>query len=393
MTQQIFVWSSPKTHTFEVLGEWPEPVTVTARPIITCDYFDTSVGLYYRDISGFGHWHCSCSPVVAWRVAQILPRVQRIRNYRRNYDETLSGLVEVMRGNRGEDRMRECARDLGITPDELESELARLSGLWPSATELRSIWLKLPENAQDKFAPAVRRALDEGDLNQYEPLIALVEQAEVRLRSAADQQQREDDLITLGLDGEPTASLKMLMFDLGVTNLVYTRGYGDIGEPSHFGMTDLDRDIMRELIGKYGVCDQIELLTSAKGPNDPTAHWSSGGGDVIVFGSDFGEMTHPKVKLADQIKDLVYVRFDRVTERFQLAVRPAGVKHSDDDVLMTIEQIRQTIGYDNDLGDLLMPGLKAPWVEVDTDQTKAVESKPFWGWLKELLPNQLTSTR
>lgn len=388
MTQHRLVWQSRETHTFSVVGERSEPFEVKARPIITNFYWGTTVGLFYRDANSFGYWSSSntCDPITAWRVAQILPRIRTMRNHGGGYDETLCGLVIAMNGDRHEDRMRERAKDLGMTVEELDAELKRLNGLWPTAVELHSMWRRLPEAGQNGLARVVRQAITDGYVECDDRLVACVEQTEIRLRTAAEQKQHEEDLITKGLDDDPMNSLKQLMEDIGVTNLAYSVGCGDLFEPSHFKWEDLDREIMRELIGDHGFCGNVPLITTAKGPDDPTAHWSSGGGgSITVFGSNFGEETHPKVMLGE-LRDLAYVRYDRTTERFQVAVRPVGVKHSDEDFLMSIQYLRSEIGHHmgREARAWLEPGTKAPWV-TETRVATPPEQKTGWARVKEML--------
>lgn len=379
MTQQRMVWQARDAVTFMVADEWPELVEVTARPIVTSYWFGTTVGLFYREANSFGYWYSSntCGPITAWRVAQILPRVKTMRNRSSGYDQTLCGLVIAMNGDRHEDRMRERAKDLGMTVGELDAELKRLNTLWPSAVVLHSMWKRLPESAQDQIAKPVRQAITDGLVEHNTGLESCVEQAEIRLRSAAEQAQHEDELIINGLDDKPWESLKMLAFDLGVTNLVYTRGCGDLDEPSHYRMADLDREIMSELIGTWGG-GKVTLLTTTKDPDDPSAHLSGGGGGIAVFGSNFGKEVVPMVMFGDEMRELAYARFDRVTERFQLAVRPAGGEH-DDEILMTIPELRAKIGETCGLGEPLEPGHQAPWVTREMPTTPWVDDKgPSW---------------
>ena len=386
--QQKVIWQAVRATKFEVGDEWEQPVTVTARPIITDYWFGTTVGMFYRNASDFGYWYSSniCDLITAWRVAQILPRLKTMRNNSSGYDSTLCGLVIAMNGDRHEDRMRERAKDLDMTVNELDAELKRLNTLWPSATVLYSMWKRLSEYEQDRIVGSVRLAINEGLVEHHVGLEACVDQAEVRLRTAADQKEHEEQLIADGLDDKPWDSLKMLMIDLGVTNLLYTRGCGDFGEPSHFKMADLDREIMKELIGKLGG-GEVTLLTSTKDPDDATAHWSHGNSSITFFGSSFGEETHPKVTLNDQFLDLAYVHYDHVTERFQVALRPVGVNHRDEDRLISIVDLRLEIGWSD--GNFLEPGTKAPWVitAAVASDTSDTDKPPTWSWawFKKLL--------
>jgi hypothetical protein len=364
MTQHRLIWQAPDVHTFEVADERSDPFTVTANPVITNYWFGTTVGFYYRNANGFGHWYSSniCGLITAWRVAQILPLVKTLRNRGGGYDTTLCGLVIAMGADRHETRMRHRAEDLGMTVEELDALLLKTRELWPNAELLHAMWGRLPESEQDKIVGGVRKAITEGHVDAHTGLIQQVEQAELRLRTKEEQKQHEDELIDAGL--EPSVSLKQLMVDIGVTNLAYTVGYGEMFDPTHFSFDDLDRAIMKELIGSSGFSRWVSLVTTLKQPDDPSAHHSAGGGGVTIYTTDFGDRGHPRVTLGGEMKELVCVRYDRVTERFQLALRPPGLERDQDeqDILMTIEELRKAIGAD--IGDgtrFLAPGQPAPW--------------------------------
>lgn len=389
--QQQVIWQAKDTVTFDVEGEQPKPVSVTAKPVVSYSY-GTTVGLFYRHVWDFGYWYSSnvCDLITAWRVAQILPRIKTMRNSSQGCDSTLCGLVIAMNGDRHEDRMHERAKDLGMTVDELDAELTRLRSTWPDAATLHAMWKRSPEAEQNWIAASVRQAITEGLVDHNSGLESCVEQAEIRMRSAADQRRHEEDLITRGLENNPWESLQMLMVDLGVTNLRYSVGCGDMFEPTHFEMQNLDREIMGELIGERGFCNKVPLFTTTKGPDDMSAYHVSGGSSIAVISLDLGETDHPKVVLGDKVFDLTYVSYDRVTERFQVALRPTGVNHSDEDRLMSIEDLRGEIGQHHGCNgeSPLEPGTKAPWITTSTlvsDTSAAQLSVQGWAWLAKLL--------
>ncbi len=375
-----------------MVGEWSQPVTVIARPIVTNYWFGTTVGMHYNNALGFGYWRSSntCNLITAWRVAQILPKIKTMRNGSGGYDSTLCGLVIAMNGDRHKDRMRERAKDLGMTVDELDVELNRLELLWPKADDIYAMWVRLSESEQHEIVGLISQAIANGLVEHHTDLEICVERAQEWLHSEACQKQHEDDLIDKGHDDRPWDSLQAFLSDIGVTNLVYTVGFGDIGDPSHFDGRDIDRKIMRELIGQRGFYDQVPLMTSVKESDDESTYWSvCGKGGIVLSGTDFGGIMSPKVMFGNDVMDLTLIRYDRDAMCFLLAVRPIGVTHGDDDVFMSITQLRYAIGKKCGLGGPLEPGMKAPWAVIKkTSSEMPVDNhhKPFnWSIFNRML--------
>jgi hypothetical protein len=222
-----------------------------------------------------------------------------------------------------------------------------------------SMWGRLPADLQDANVRFIRTGLAYGHFEPDARLNSYIHTAEFRIRSAEEQRRHEDELIEAGL--VPEQSLRRLLEDIGVTNLAYTVGCGDMFEPSHFKWAELDEELMREMIGSRGYASYVLLFSTAKQPDDPSAHYSSGGGGIRVFGSDFGDQRHPPLKLGQAWYELVYTRFDRVTERFQVAIRPLGTTDADEaEELLSVEDLRVRIGVDNALSGPLAPGARAP---------------------------------
>lgn len=363
MTLYRNVWRADRPVTFTLLGEG-EPLTIAATPIVTSYWFGTAVGLSHRTADSFGYWQSSniCDLLTAWRVAQLLPGLKTLRNQPSGYDSTLCGLVIALGGDRHEDRMRERARDFGLTVPELEAELLRAKALWPVTAELCAMWDRLPASAQDSLSVQLRTATVDGHVEDTRELRNRIELSELRLRKAADQKAHEEELIASGL--APEASLRQLLLDLGVGNLAYTIGHGELFDPTHFTFDDLDRAIMRELIGEWGYSRSVWLVTTAKQPDDASAHHAEGNRSMRVFWSDFGEQGHPRVQLGGVAHELIAVRWDRVTERFVLTIRPLGLRDRDDsqDVQLSIADLRARIGGDTGLGHPLPPGEMPAWL-------------------------------
>lgn len=363
MTLHHVIWRAQDACEFVIEGEGSQPITVKATPVVTSYWFGTTVGVLARTHSSFGYWSSSnvCGPVTAWRVAQILPRVKTIRTHGGGYDETLCGLVIALGGDRHEDRMRERAKDIDLTVDELIELFDETNKLWPTTTELLAIWDGMSDNQQDGFASHLHRAISAGDVEYDIQLMSRLDQSEFRTRTKAEQKAREDSLIAGDL--KPEASLRQLLLDIGVTNLVYTVGYGEMWDPTHFKFDELDREIMRELIGTSGFCSRISLSTTARQPDDSSAHHVAGGGGVTMHWSDFGESGHPRLQLHDETWELVCVHWDRVTERFVLTLRPHGMEKDDSrDQMMSIEDLRTVIGKETGLDSPLIAGERARWL-------------------------------
>ncbi len=358
MTLQRVIWRAQDACKFSVVDEG-EPFAIKATPTITSYSFGITVGLFFRNQDTFGYWYSSntCDLITAWRVAQILSRIKTMRN-RGGYDSTMCGLVIAMNGDHNKDRMRERAKDLGMSIQELDVELKRLNQLWPTQSDLCPMWDKLSTNEQDKLAGVLRDAIASNKIEANQELINRIEVAELRLRDYAQQKEYEELLIATGL--EPEASLRQLLLDIGVTNLIYTVGFGGIGDQTHFEFDDLDRVIMRWLIGSFGSRERVMLVTTAKQPDDPSTHFSEGGGGITVHWNDFGDFGHPRIMLGSESKELVSVRWDRVTERFLLTLRPTDLSERDNsqDVEMSIIQLRTDIGSTD---GMLNPGQPAPW--------------------------------
>jgi hypothetical protein len=365
--QHSFVWRSTKPVTFNVVDERPQPISVTALPVVTSHYYGTTVGLYYSGEHDFGYWYAAnaCNPITAWRVAQILSKIKTLNNSPQgDYNSTLCGLIIALEeGDRDEDRMCERAKDLGMSVEELDIELKRLDTLWPSTIEFCSIWERLPESEQDRIVKMVRQAITDGYIKQDIKLMAGIEQVERRLNKIADQRKHEEYLILNGFDDNPMNSLQKLMHDLGVKNLSYTVGCGDFGEPTHFDMEDLDQMVMKELIGEWGFNSRVPLFTTEKNPNDRTAYQSYASLAVTISSINFGSHIHPKVVLSQKIMDMISVQYDRTTEQFQLTLRPVGIEGESMDLVMSIEQLRSEIGNNMGLDGPLEPGSMAPWLD------------------------------
>lgn len=345
MARHRFVWMDKEPVLFVVEGEG-DPYAVKATPVVTEYWFGITVGFFLRTPNEFAFWQSSsvCDLVTAWRVAQFLPRVKTLRDTIGGYNSTLCGLVIAMQGGRHEDRMRALAKDLDITDEQLDIELHRLTERWPSTAELCIMWDRLSNEAQNQLPERIRQAIEAGKVESYEQLISRIGIAELRLRSLTEQKQYEDTLIAAGLDD--SVSLRRFLLDIGVTNLVYTLGCGDPSEPTHFNFDDLDHEIMWRLIGSNGFGGHIYLLT--------TRYWS-----------DFGDEGHPRVMLEGKLRELIYVRWDRVTERFMLTLRPVGLSNRDDsqDVQISIAGLRDLIGVDTGLKGQLDPGETPAWLK------------------------------
>lgn len=378
MTMHDIIWQSRGVCKFDVVGEGEPFHYVTAKPVVTTYWFGTTVGLLHRGHSNFAHWTSSniCSALTAWRVAQILPRLKRLSVGPNSYDTTLCGLVIALKGDDNEKRLRHRAEDFDMTVYELISELDALRDLWPSENEICSMWDKLPHKEQDKLVPSLREAFDEGVL-MYANTLHRLETAEQRQRDATKQREHEDGLIEKGLT--PERSLRQFLLDIGTINLVYTAGMGEMWDPSHFDFDDLDRQIMRELIGDVGFCRYIPLITTARQPDDESAHHSSGVPGMAMFWSDFGDSGRPRISLFGKTMELVRAEWDRVTERFLLTLRPHGLEDDDAgrDKRLPIEELRELIGGDMGLEGPLPPGQPASWCVVENG------AKP--SWLQRLL--------
>jgi hypothetical protein len=358
--KHTIVWQGQQDCDFLVEGEWSVPLAAAARPVVSFHRSGITVGFFYRNTNGYGHWYSSntCPLATAWRIAQILPKVKRLREGS-GYDATLCGLVITLQGDRHEERLKHLAKDLDMSVDDLLAELGGTWDIWPGTEEMVSMWERLPSDLQDANVRFIRTGLAYGHFEPDARLNSYIHMAELRIRTALEQKQHEDDLIEADLT--PEQSLRQLLEDLGVNNLAYTVGCGDIGEPSHFGWDMLDKELMREMIGSRGYASYVPLISTAKQPDDPTAHYSSGSGGVSIFGSDFGDHRHPPIKLGQVWYELVNARFDRVTERVQVAIRPLGSTDADEaEELQSVSDLRARIGETNGLAAPLAPGAIAP---------------------------------
>jgi hypothetical protein len=340
MTMQRLVWQA-KVPTEITITDEGKPFTVRATPVVTTHYLGITVGYFYRTHDAFGYWNASrtCTLITAWRVAHILPLVKSVRNQNMS-DGTVARLVLAVEGDHHETRTFETSRDLDMTVDELGAELVRVQNLWPSAAALCSMWDQLPTHEQDKLSGFLRTVIETGQVEGTPELIHRVEIAELRLRDVAQQKQHEDVLIRQGLS--PEDSLFEFMMDIGVTELAYTLGFGELGDPVCFPFCVLDQAIMAELIGSSGYHSRIRLLA-----------WGS---------SD--EHIPPRIMLGGEPRELLFVRWDHVTERFVLTLRPLGLNPRDDrqDEQLSIADLRARIGVDMGLDSPLPPRTRAPWL-------------------------------
>jgi hypothetical protein len=338
------------------------PFTISVSPIITADFRGITVGLLHWTQNKFAYWYSEepCDIFTAWRVCRLLRRLRQLRNQADRYDATLSGLVVAMNGDRNENRMRQRARDLGMTTTEFAAELKRLNGLWPSSLELSHFWNKLPESEQNKLPGILRQAIEANHVITSPRLVAQIESAERRLDDAAAQREHEDQLIEDGLD--PKFSLSRLLRDLGMTSLI--RPYGS--ERSKSTYNNLDREIMSQLIGSRGNSSRLPLVARAGGPVDPAVFIMKHIPGTAYFWIASGDYGYPRILLDDAPMALPYVGWDRTTEGFVLTVRPEPYLNGDDDSqdsFMSIPELRARIGESTGLDGPLLPGTEPLWLK------------------------------
>lgn len=356
MTRYRTIWQAADKHEFEVLDEG-SPFRVEARPMVVSFYFGTTVALFHRSQFTYGVWTSSniCDFITAWRVCQLVPRIETLSD-KSGYNSTLCGLVIALGGDNHAERQKARAADLGMSESEYVAELERVRHLWPTVNEICKMWDDSSDEERHKVLSRLRKGRDNGLVWTAE-LESRIELAELQIRTMEDQKEYEDRLIAAGL--QPEVSLKQLLVDIGVSNLAYT-SFDDFA-PSHFEWEDLDRSIMKELIGPYGFSSSVLLITTVKQPDDKSAHYAAGGNGVAVVWSDFGDRHPPRVTLADQAMELVSVSWDRVTERFLLTIRPVGASEFDKrDHQMSVPDLREQLGIEMGLMCELPVGESVP---------------------------------
>ncbi len=302
--------------------------------------------LLHRSNGQVGVWQSShsCRLITAWRANRLLRRVQRVRTY--GFDGgTIAGIVNSLNSDQTTERIKDVAADFDLTPEAYMQLVREMRNLWPSSDHVLSMWLNMTADEQDREQRFWAKAVADDNLEPSPRLTALIEQSTLRVATSKQLLDREDEQVQTDLTAD--TSLRQLMLDLGVRNLIFTLGIGDFGEPTHFNLEKLDSQILSNLIGTFGHYKQIELLSSTLQPNDPGAHLVEQlGTNMTMYSSNFGAETRPIVIMPNGPQYMIAVRWVRVTERFQIALRPLGSEDNDtsQDVWMTIADIRAGVG-------------------------------------------------
>ena len=342
------LWFSEELCTFHTGGK-----SIHATPVVVNTRHGVTVGLvqpFSYTLAPFGSWFSgnTCSPWTAWRVAVLLSQLKTLSTDN-GYDSTITGLVIAVEGDQNESRLYNRALELGMTLGELQHELKQVRRQWPSAGEILFMWDRMTDSQQEAFAPPLDEAVRRGDVDEV--LASRVAKAMSRVQAKNERIQHEDKMILEGLDVR--SSLRQLLADIGVTNLAFTAD-ADFFAPSHFNFDDLDREIMRELIGGDAFSREILLETTSRGPDDTAAHHSAGGNGVTMLWSDFGKCSHPRIELGGAAMEIRSVRWDHSADCFMLKVMPHGGQAVTDGFEVSIESLRGQLD--------LPPGKLASWV-------------------------------
>lgn len=316
-------------------------VDTAARPLILATESSIYPGLSKNSTDILGFWRSSYGSdlLTAWRTVRLAAYLKQLRDFVGGRD-TLAMIVYSLGHSQNDAHNRLLAGDFGLEVEAMLELVKSARKWWPTADELCAMWERMSPTLQVLNYNSIVTAIQDGNISTNPRLSEHLEQTAMLLRSAAEQREYEDRFVkTVRLS--PEVSLKQLMYDLGVLNLVYAVGVGDVHDPEFFDLEDLDRQIMSFLIGSERVAEQIALYTSGSGTTFRPA---------VIFPS--GVML------------MMAVRWVRETERFQILIRPADAGEEDDsrDVWMPIIDIRTKVGENCGLNGLLPAGQLAPYL-------------------------------
>lgn len=334
MTRHQILWRA-ETGSADVLLDdgMTGPFVVSLTPVVTADGLGVRVGMLHRSHDSFGYWtgDRSTDPITAWRTARVLTRVDtlNVRGYRSGGND-IAAVTDLFgrKLNTESPEFNRASEILRISPSSLQSLVAEMMEERPDGRTMFHLWYGMPDSLQDRHRDLLAIYVERYAFDVSDRLRQLHDTIELRVRTREEQVAREAALIEAGV---PEAkSLQAFLSSVGVENLLHTDP-GDFG-PSHFGRSSsrtMDQQILGLLIGDFGYASEVLLLTTELEPDDPSAHSVSGGGGVTVYMSNFGESVPPGVMIDGSRFKLMGVRWDRVTERFVLRVRPYDVSSDD----------------------------------------------------------------
>lgn len=310
-----------------------EPFVVSVTPVVTADALAVRVGVLHRGHDSFGYWTAdrSTDPVTAWRTARVLTRVSELNVRGMNNRNDITAVLQLFSRNldpKGKD-FQKASDVLRMTPDALEGLVSELMGERPDGRTMFHLMNGLTPRLQEEHLNLLALYVERYPTEVTDRLRRLFETIELQVRTKAEQIALEDALIAAGIADD--ASLESFLATMNVRNLLHTEP-GDFG-PSHFGQSpehrSLDQEVLGQLIGRSGFSHEVRLLTTDMQPDDPKAHQAVGGGGLTVYTSNYGSEAPPRVMIGTVAVELMAVRWDRVTERYLLRVRPAGIDRDD----------------------------------------------------------------
>lgn len=348
MTRHRILWRAETGSADVLLNDgMSDPFVVSLTPVVTADALGVRVGMLHRGHDSFGYWTSdrSTDPVTAWRTARVLTRVTEldVRGYRKGGNDI--GAVADLFARNLDTEGKEFARAseiLRMSFDSLDNLVVEMMNERPDGRTMYHLWNGMPDKLQDRHLDLLSLYVERYPQDVSDRLRQLLETVDLRVRTKEEQLAREDALVEAGIPSE--AGIERFLQELGVLNLVYTDP-GDFG-PSHFGLredgTTVDQQVLGLLIGRSGHSSEVRLLTTDLQPGDPKAYHVAGIPGGAMYSRDFGLPRPPAAMIGKDRFELMAATWDRVTERFLLRVRPAGLPEDDatQDVWRSIPDLR-----------------------------------------------------
>lgn len=353
MLYQRILYASENTCTVNILdGYDPALRAVAVKPVISADEDGINVAFRHSTAGTFGFWVvCSTKQLVsAWRMYHLIHSVRQLIP---SHDALrLSTLFDGQLDDYDVDRYAEgCAKALGFPVHELLSEIERLLHTWPKANELLTMWRRLSEEMKESSYQQVRMFVDVMGVKgsrQFDELRQDLMLTEQRIRTAQQQREREEQLVTNGL--APGDSLAQFLEDIGYDRIILRVDDEAIPEFYSNERYNYDREVMATFLPREKWNEGITSMQVRVDPGGPyvTSYQTARDAPMVVFPLDH------------VMAEVVSLRWDYVTDRFLLRVRQAG---SDTPGLeYSIAGLRQQIGDDTGLDGPLPAGQRAKWV-------------------------------
>lgn len=375
-----------------ITGRGPD-VEVTAVPVVVDYWFGVTPGLYFSRNDQFGWWYSSniTDIMTAWRVAQLLPHVNRFREHPW-YEQTIRSLVMQLGVDDHEERRQDLAADFGVTVGEMTLTLDMAQQLGPTEYELESILERIQRFDRERtlsfHLTSIERAEEAGCIRLTPRSLEIIDEA----RSCQERQRRqlEKDAREIETPSEPEHSAAQLLRDIGVTDLAHPIGYIDGIGQIYVEMDEFDHLVKEKCIGELAYCNHLPVRTWGKSPDDSSTHHSSEmqtlGSILTVHTSGLEKVGKPVLAFGDVQLVIHHVRYERGgTFWLSVSTRPLPTPLEADDEQDADEL--SVYGFREKVGELLGLTEALPVEPVAYSELAVVKPTPSRGW-RRFLPGK-----